>query len=106
MAVQRERWLMKLLALGTLFIASSVFAQDRPVEISGPGGQDTYIKANSIQRDQSDQSILRLKGNVKIAHRSSSLDRGTTITADEAVYHQDTGEIEAQGNVRVTLIPR
>ena len=94
---------MKLLALGALWFACSALAQDRPVEISGPGGQTTYIKANSIQRDESDKAILRMKGSVQIAHKSGLQDPGTVIKADEAVYHSDTGEIEAQGNVRVKL---
>ncbi|MBZ5678291.1 MAG: hypothetical protein LAP61_28975 [Acidobacteriia bacterium] len=99
---------MKLLAVATFVFASSAFAQDRPaaLEISGSGGQTTYIKANNIQRDDADKATLRLKGNVQIAHKSGPQDSGTILKADEVIYHSDTGEIEAQGNVRVKLAPQ
>jgi lipopolysaccharide assembly outer membrane protein LptD (OstA) len=55
------------------------------------------VTAQSIQRDG---EVMHLKGNVKI------LQQKVTITADEADYHLDTGEIEPRGNVRVTQSPR
>ena len=98
---------LKLLALGTLWIACSVSAQDRldVLEISGSAGQRTYIRAKSIQRDDADNATLRLKGDVQIAHKNGPQDSGTVLKADEVIYHSDTGEIEAQGNVRVKLTP-
>jgi len=41
---------MKLLAFGTLWIACSVFAQDRPVEITGPGGQAMHATTPPVDR--------------------------------------------------------
>jgi lipopolysaccharide assembly outer membrane protein LptD (OstA) len=44
--------------------------------------------------------VIHLKGAVEI--RTSS----TTVLADEAFYHPDTGDIEASGNVRITPVSR
>jgi lipopolysaccharide assembly outer membrane protein LptD (OstA) len=87
-------------------IASSAFAQDRPtgLEITDPARQLVYMRAKSIQRDQADPAIVRLKGDVRIASRGQTQRTGGMIVkADEAVYHSDTGEIEPLGNVRVKL---
>jgi lipopolysaccharide assembly outer membrane protein LptD (OstA) len=43
----------------------------------------------------SEKRIIQLRGNVEI--RTDTI----IFTADEANYHEDTGEIEARGNVRV-----
>jgi lipopolysaccharide assembly outer membrane protein LptD (OstA) len=44
--------------------------------------------------------VIHLKGAVEL--RTST----TTVLADEAYYHPDTGECEASGNVRITPGPR
>jgi lipopolysaccharide assembly outer membrane protein LptD (OstA) len=44
--------------------------------------------------------VIHLKGAVEI--RTST----TTVLADEAFYHPDTGDIEASGNVRITPVSR
>lgn len=69
------------------------------------------MSAFSIQRGASYPSVVELKGNVEIttrvclrAKKKGELicDRGTTLRADEALFHEDTGAIEAHGNVVVT----
>ncbi|MBV8846411.1 MAG: hypothetical protein JO307_26700 [Bryobacterales bacterium] len=100
---------MKSVAIAMCLIASSAFAQDRPaaLEIAGSSGQRTYIRAKSIQRDEADQAILRLKGDVQIASvaiKGQIQTSGVIVRADEAVYHSDTGEIEPLGKVVLKLI--
>lgn len=51
------------------------------------------VTAQSIQRDG---EVMHLKGSVRIVQEKA------TVTADEADYHLDTGEIEPRGNVRIT----
>jgi lipopolysaccharide assembly outer membrane protein LptD (OstA) len=64
------------------------------------------IVADSIERAPSFPSIIRLKGNVEIRtkavvqHSPVSL-MIMIVTADEADYHEDSGEIEARGKVHV-----
>ena len=64
------------------------------------------IVADSIERAPSFPSIIRLKGNVEIRtkavvqHSPVSL-MIMVVTADEADYHEDSGEIEARGKVHV-----
>jgi lipopolysaccharide assembly outer membrane protein LptD (OstA) len=43
---------------------------------------------------------VRLKGRVRIV-----LDGGNVLQADKAEYHLDTGEINAEGHVRVVIRP-
>jgi lipopolysaccharide assembly outer membrane protein LptD (OstA) len=50
-------------------------------------------------RIDSDQDVFRIRGNAEIV--TSAL----TLTADEADYHWDTGEVEARGSVRVKPVP-
>ena len=98
---------MKSVALAICLIASSAFAQDRPaaLEITDPAGQSVYMRAKSIQRDQADPAIVRLKGDVRIASKGQNQTSSMLVKADEAVYHTDTGEIEPLGNVSVKLGP-
>jgi hypothetical protein len=75
------------------------------------------LSALSIQRGAEYPSLVELKGNVEIRtpvciHRDKAASRNvalvcdgeTVIRADEAVFHGDTGEVEARG--RVTVTPR
>jgi lipopolysaccharide assembly outer membrane protein LptD (OstA) len=64
------------------------------------------IQAESIERPVQFPSIIRLKGNIQIdtkiiaQHAPVSL-LIMVVRADEADYHEDTGEIEARGSVQV-----
>ena len=84
-----------------------------PVNFTRP----VLLSALSIQRGAEYPSLVELKGNVEIRtpvciHRDKAASRNvalvcdgeTVIRADEAVFHEDTGEVEARG--RVTVTPR
>ncbi len=116
---------MKLVTLGAaaalqIFIFSpQATCQDKAqperlhLTISVPP-QHFYMSASSIERDLSTPataSILELKGNVEIRVVTCvSADQGNTHTcqsalvlnADEAEYHEKTGEIVPRGNVHVS----
>ena len=72
-------------------------AQKLHVMATGPGGGT--LAAFSIQRGALYPSVIQLKGDVEIKRT------GMILRADEADYHEDTGEIEARGNVRVKPYP-
>lgn len=70
--------------------------------------------ASSIQRDTVSDNphigVVYLRGNVElrkpfcVSTGSGSVCKEVMVLrADEAAYHQDTGEITANGNVRVTF---
>src|SRR5260221_671113 len=59
------------------------------------------IQADSIERLVRFPAVVRLKGNVQIATKIGAGDAPVrlmimTVRADEADYHEDTGEIEAR----------
>lgn len=64
------------------------------------------LQADNINRGLHYPSVVELKGNVQIIvkivaqHNPLSL-LIMEVRADEVDYHEDTGEIEARGNVRV-----
>jgi lipopolysaccharide assembly outer membrane protein LptD (OstA) len=62
------------------------------------------IQADSIERPVRFPSTIRLKGNVQITTKIGVGDKPARLMimmlrADEADYHEDTGEIEARGSV-------
>ena len=64
------------------------------------------IQAESIERPVQFPSIIRLKGNIQINSKIVARDTPLSllimvVRADEADYHEDTGEIEARGSVQV-----
>src|SRR5438067_8752788 len=64
------------------------------------------VQADSIERLVRFPSVVRLKGNVQIATKIGAGDAPVrlmimTVRADEADYHEDTGEIEARGSVQM-----
>jgi hypothetical protein len=119
---------MRFVALG-LLIVSAVFApqgigqENKPTEpkealhlSAGTGRANIHFVADSIERQDPPMpppshyaSVVRLKGNVVI--RTCCLQKGAKnqpkqvmiMRADEADFHQETGEIEARGNVRVNF---
>ena len=65
------------------------------------------IKALSIEREPRFPGIVHLQGNVEIATKVRASVSPLqllimAVSADEADYHEDTGEIEARGNVRMS----
>ena len=64
------------------------------------------MQALSIERTAHFPGIVQLKGSVEIATKVSVNDAPVrlmimVVRADEADYHEDTGEIEARGNVQM-----
>jgi hypothetical protein len=120
---------MKLTILG-LAIASQVFTfaprgicQDNPAQperhqivrpIPESGGGRVELTALRIERDLSSragESIVQLRGDaeIRMINCVSSGQGGTRVCenamvlhADEVNYNEKTGEIEANGNVRIT----
>jgi len=121
--------LMKLTTLG-LAIASQVFTfapwaicQDNPAQperhqivrpIPESGGGRVELTALRIERDLSSrasESIIQLRGDaeIRMINCVSSGQGGARVCenamvlrADEVNYNEKTGEIEANGNVRIT----
>ena len=119
---------MKLIILGGLMacqltstLPKAMGQDNKPAEqklhlpATGPMGGVT-MEADHIERGPSYPSVIRLKGNVEIKTKTVSRpgrSPGTAspsagealmimmVRADEADYHEDSGEIEARGKVRV-----
>lgn len=103
--------LVLVVALACPFIAFSPAQDNRNTDSrlhvlsAGPAGNAT-LAADSIERDPSYPSVVRLKGAVEI--KSKTVAQASPLNlmimeihADEADYHEDSGEIEARGKVRV-----
>jgi len=104
--------LMKLFALAALG-ALALFAQDEPKHLAVPASPDRpmTVKADQIERGAPYPSTIHLKGNVEIRTgvcvrtqpgNSLSCDGYTVLRAEEADVQEDTGAVEARGNVRLT----
>ena len=103
---------MKLLILGgmlacqcTTLLPQAIGQNKLNMMATGPLGHIT-LQADSIQRRPSYPSVIQLKGNVEIKTKTVVQDSPVSlmimvVRADEADYHEDTGEIEARGTVRV-----
>jgi len=75
------------------------------------GHRPVYLSADNIERGHTYPSIIQLKGNVEIKtpvclpvgrHEKTVCDGAMILHASEAEFHEDTGEIEAHGDVKVT----
>ena len=97
-------------------------AEERPhLRMETPYGKAVFLEASSLQqrdaavkskaredRFRPHSSIVHLRGNVVVKTDCSLPLRGAAaapvclvLRADEAEYHEDTGQIEASGTVRV-----
>ncbi len=101
---------MKLIILGAVMACQFVMFPAPAICQEKAGEQKLHMMATgatggvrlaalSIQRGGRFPSVIQLKGEVEIRWR------GMILRADEAEYHEDTGEIEARGNVRVKPLP-
>jgi lipopolysaccharide assembly outer membrane protein LptD (OstA) len=79
------------------------------------GNRPVSVQAINIERGMRYGEVIHLKGNVEIktpvclaAGKKGALvcEGAMILRADEADLHEDTGEIEARGNVRVTPLQR
>jgi lipopolysaccharide assembly outer membrane protein LptD (OstA) len=121
---------MKFLILGALIACPVILScqeqktpeQAQPLHLwSAPNGTRVAMAADSIARQDPDPprpspyaSVIRLKGNVNIRtttcipagrRHTKVCEAAMLLRADEADFREETGEIEARGNVRVTLHP-
>ena len=92
----------RMIALQLVMFTTAVLCQDPPGEQKIRLNSDPLVPAVSLSalRIEQDGPVVHLKGNVEIRRM------GLILTADEADYRKDTGEIEAKGNVRVSPFPR
>ena len=79
------------------------------------GARPVSVTAMNISRGPQYPSAVQLSGNVEIRtpvclpvgpNGSSVCDGEMILRADQAVLHEDTGEIEGSGSVRVTPLRR
>ena len=104
---------MKLLVVGAVLahlasVLPQAVCQDTapPQRLNLTVGRST-LQAESIDRELPYPSVIRLKGNVQITVRTVVQYAPLSlmimvVKADEADYHEDTGEIEARGDVQVS----
>ena len=114
---------MVIIACALTVFAPAAAAQERAADqrlhiMAGGLGLGANVTADSIERDAPtlkwNPSVIHLRGNVEI-RRSIALalpereQRESRmyliVRADEADYHEDTGEIAPRGNVRVSFQP-
>jgi lipopolysaccharide assembly outer membrane protein LptD (OstA) len=101
-------------------LAAALAAQERPAELkhllvpASGGNQHVKVAALEIVRDLPYNGIDHLKGSVEIKMREcvstgpnhqQTCNGYVVLRADQADFHEDTGQIEASGNVRVTREP-
>lgn len=110
----------KLFVAALVVCALALTAQEKPTarlkHLSVPtvtSVRPLSVSAGEIERGLPYPSLIHLKGNVEIRTpvcivngpgdaRSWVCDGSVVLRADEAVLHEDSGRIEASGNVRVT----
>jgi lipopolysaccharide assembly outer membrane protein LptD (OstA) len=109
---------MRLAFAALLVCALGYAAQDNPSDqrkhISVPtttNERPVQVRAAEIEHQAQYPSVLHLKGNVEIRTpmcvatgpgTALACDGYVVVRADRADVHEDTGEIEATGNVRIT----
>ena len=71
----------------------------KQIMASGGSWVNPYLSALRIERGANYPSVIHLQGQVEIKMK------GIKILADEAQFHEGSGEIEVQGNVRVLPYP-
>lgn len=111
---------MKLFAVGLAICALILSAQENASgqlkHLSMPtltSDRPVTISAVEIDKGPTYPSVIHLKGSVEIRTpvcvlsrpgdiRTWVCDGSVVLRADEATFHEDTGQIEASGNVKVT----
>jgi hypothetical protein len=101
-----------ILAFVTLAIGQDAAPEMKHVIVPGPNGnRSVSLAALNIERGVEYPTVVKLSGNVEIktpvclpAGKKGAMlcDGYMVVHADEAQFHEDTGQIEAQGNVTVT----
>jgi hypothetical protein len=105
-----------MLALLVLIVGTLAFSQaDQLLHVTVPtpnSHQPVAVSAASIVRDTPYPSVIHLKGSVEVKmpicvqRQGSGMDcEGYMILhADEADFHEDTGRVDARGNVSITPV--
>ena len=108
---------MKLCVLASAFLTLAMGQDAAPelkhVIVPQPhGGRSVYLTALNIERGVEYPTVVKLSGSVEIktpvclpARKKGAnmvCDGDMVVHADEAQFHEDTGQIEAHGNVTVT----
>ena len=104
---------MKFPVFAVAMICSLAECQDLKYLIvpTANGNRAVSISALNVERGVEYPSVIRLSGNVEIKtpvclpvgeDRAFVCDGYMILRADEATFHEDTGAIEAHGNVSVT----
>jgi hypothetical protein len=101
-----------ILAFVTLAIGQDAAPEMKHVIVPWPNGsRNVSLAALNIERGVEYPTVVKLSGNVEIrtpvclpAGKKGAVvcDGYMVVHADEAQFHEDTGQIEAQGNVTVT----
>jgi hypothetical protein len=85
------------------FVAASIVARRDPTDLA-PTGSGVPLGMNRLSRP----SVIHLEGNVEITifkgasvHSSKMLTKEMILSADEADYDPETGEIQPQGHVSI-----
>lgn len=103
------------LAFLTLAMGQESVSELKHVIIPQPnGGRGVYLAALNVERGVAYPTVVKLSGNVEIktpvcmpaSKKGANLvcDGYMIVRTDEALFHEDTGQIEAHGNVTVTPI--
>lgn len=107
---------MKLSLTPVFFCALAVLAQEYPPDqlknLSIPTStsvRPVSVRAQSIERGPNYPSVVHLKGAVEIrtpvctgSPARQTCDGYVVLHADEADFHEDSGAVEARGNVKMT----
>lgn len=116
---------MKLAAVAAFAVSAVLTAQDNPADqlkhlyiLTDSSLRPVSIAAANIETGLHYPSVIHLTGNVEIrtpvclpknpgtgqtgVKQTSECDGSMVLRADAADFHEDTGQIEATGNVKIT----
>jgi lipopolysaccharide assembly outer membrane protein LptD (OstA) len=105
------------LALAALALAALPLAAQEMKHLAVPtetSVRSVDVSAREVTRDLPHNSIIHLKGDVEIrtpvctrngTNNEMRCDGSVVLRADEADFHEDSGQIDARGNVTVTREP-
>jgi lipopolysaccharide assembly outer membrane protein LptD (OstA) len=107
---------MRLLIAGLALSTLALLAQSPAADVKHlivPTADDVQMSVSALQIDRGSPypSIVHLKGSVEVKTRvcvrtgrtnALACNGYTVLRADEADVHEDTGAVDARGNVRLT----
>ena len=103
---------LAILGIAALALAAQDYPPDQPKNLWVPTSTSTRpvgLRARSMEREPSYPGTVHLKGDVEIktpvciAQPTGQVCAGyVVVRADEADFHEDSGQIDARGKVTVT----